>query len=164
MVRSLLGRMLDANHREMYSTEGDPVTVWKMLKERYPGKDKQHIWFLRSELSNVQCQGEEMSDHISKLQKLLTQPLSAGCTPYEDDENTFLFLITRPMEYHPFRTSITNAESLTFEEVSSRLILAHEKLAGDKAAYRRGGIAFNAANGKPSEGAHNHVVRWRVLE
>jgi hypothetical protein len=34
MVRGLLRRMLDANHREMYSTERDPVTVWKMLKER----------------------------------------------------------------------------------------------------------------------------------
>ena len=40
-VRGLLGRMLNANHREMYSTERDPATVWKMLKERYQGKDKQ---------------------------------------------------------------------------------------------------------------------------
>ena len=31
-VRGLLGQLLDANHRDMYSTEGDPVTVWKMLK------------------------------------------------------------------------------------------------------------------------------------
>jgi len=33
-VRGLLGRMLDANHRGMYSTERDPATVWMMLKER----------------------------------------------------------------------------------------------------------------------------------
>ena len=31
-VRGLLGWMLDANHREMYWTEWDPVTVWKILK------------------------------------------------------------------------------------------------------------------------------------
>jgi len=125
--------MLDANHREMYSTERDPVTVWKMLNERYQGKGKQRIWFLRSELSKVQYQGEDMSDFISKLQKPLNQLLSAGCTAYEDDDKIFLWLNTLPMEYHPFRTSITNAESLTFEEVSSRLILEHEKLAGGKA-------------------------------
>jgi hypothetical protein len=146
--------MLDANHREMYSTERDPVTVWKMLKERYQGKDKQRIWFLRSELSKVQYQGEDMSDFISKLQKLLNQLLSAGCAAYEDDDKIFLLLNTLPMEYHPFRTSITNAESLTFEEVSSRLILEHEKLAGGKAASRRG-VAFYAENGKPSKGTHN---------
>jgi len=133
-VRGLLGRMLDANHREMYSTERDPVTVWKMLKERYQGKDKQRIWFLRSELPKVQYQGEDMSDFISKLQKLLNQLLSAGCTAYEDDEKILLLLNTLPMEYHPFRTSITNAESLYFKEVLSRLILVHEKLAEGKAA------------------------------
>jgi len=154
-VRGLLGRMLDANHREMYSTERDPVTVWKMLKEWYQGKDKQRIWFLRSELSKVQYQGEDMSDFISKLQKLLNQLLSAGCPAYEDDDKIFLLLNTLPMEYHPFRTSITNAESLTFEEVSSRLIVEHEKLAGGKAGSRRGGVAFYAENGKPSKRAHN---------
>jgi hypothetical protein len=125
-VHGLLGRMLDGNHREMYSTEHDLVTVWKMLKEQYQGKDKQRIWFLRSELSKVQFQGEDMSDFISKLQKLLNQLLSAGCTAYEDDDKIFLLLNTLPMEYQPFRTSITNTESLTFEEVSSRLILVHE--------------------------------------
>jgi hypothetical protein len=31
-VRGLLGRMLDASHRDMYYTERDPATVWKMLK------------------------------------------------------------------------------------------------------------------------------------
>jgi hypothetical protein len=138
----------------MYSTERNPVTVWQMLKERYQGKDKQRIWFLRSELSKVQYQGEDMSDFISKLQKLLNQLLSAGCTAYEDDDKIFLLLNTLPMEYHPFRTSITKAESLTFEEVSSRLILDHEKLAGGKAASRRG-VAFYAENGKPSKVAHN---------
>jgi hypothetical protein len=96
-----------------------------------------------------------MSDFISKLQKLLNQLLSAGCTAYEDDDKIFLLLNTLPMEYHPFRTSITNAESLTFEEVSSRLILEHEKLAGGKGASRRGGVAFYAENGKPSKVAHN---------
>jgi len=153
-IRGLLGRMLDANHREMYSTERDPVTVWKMLKERYQGKDKQRIWFLRSELSKVQYQGEDMSDFISKLHKLLNQLLSAGCTAYEDDDKIFLLLNTLPMEYHPFRTSITNAESLTFEEVSSRLILEHEKLAGGKVASRRG-VAFYTENGKPLKVVHN---------
>jgi len=141
--------------QEMYSTERDTATVWKMLKERYQGKDKQRIWFLRSELSKVQYQGEDMSDFISKLQKLLNQLLSAGCTAYEDDDKIFLLLNTLPMEYHPFRTSITNAESLTFKEVSSRLILEHEKLAGGKAASRRGGVAFYAENGKPSKATHN---------
>jgi len=108
-VRGLLGRMLDANRIEILSTERDPVTVWKMLKERYQGKDKQRIWFLRSELSQVQYQGEDMSDFISKLQKLLNQLLCAGCTAYEDDDKIFLLLNTMPMEYHPFRTSINNA-------------------------------------------------------
>jgi len=153
-VRGLLGRMLDANHREMYSTERDPVTVWKMLKERYQGKDKQRIWFLRSTLSKVQYQREDMSEFISKLQKLLNQLLSDWCTAYEDDDKIFLLLNTLPMEYHPFRTSITNAESLTFEEVSSRLILEHEKLAGGKVASRRR-VAFYAENGKPSKVVHN---------
>jgi len=146
--------MLDANYREMYSTERDPVTVWKMLKERYQGKDKQRIWFLRSELSKVQYQGEDMSDFISKLQMLLNQLPSAGCTAYEDDDKIFLLLNALPMEYHPFRTSISNAESLTFKEVFSTLILEHEKLAGGKAASRRG-VAFYAENGKPSKVAHN---------
>jgi hypothetical protein len=45
--------MLDANHREMYSTERDLVTRSKMLKGRNQGKDKQRIWFLRSELAKV---------------------------------------------------------------------------------------------------------------
>jgi len=153
-VRGLLGRMLDAIHREMYSTERDPVTVWKMLKERYQGKDKQQIWFLRSELSKVQYQGQDMSDCISKLQKLLNQLLSPGCTAHEDDDKIFFLLNTLPMEYHPFRMSITNAESLTFEEVSSRLILEHEKLTGGKAASRKG-VAFYPENGKPSKVAHN---------
>jgi hypothetical protein len=139
----------------MYSTERDPTTVWKILKERYQVKDKQRIWFLRSELSKVQYQGEDMSDSISKLQKLLNQLLSARCTAYEDDDKIFLLLNTLPMEYQPFRTSITNTESLTFKEVSSGLILEHEKLAGGKAGSRRGGVAFYAENGKPSKGAHN---------
>ena len=153
-VGGLPGGMLDANHQEMYSTERDPATVWKMLKERYQGKDKQRIWFLRSELSKVQYQWEDMSEFISKLQNLLNQLLSAGYAAYEDDEKIFLLLNTLPMEYQPFRTSITNAESLTFEKVSSRLILEYEKLAGRKAASRRG-VAFFAANGKPSKWAHN---------
>jgi len=95
-----------------------------------------------------------MSDFISKLQKLLNQLLSAGCTAYEDDDNIFLLLNTLPMEYHPFRTSITNAESLTFEEVSSRLILEHEMLAGGKAASRRG-VALYAENVKPTKVSYN---------
>jgi hypothetical protein len=33
-VHGLLRGMLDANHREMYSTKRDPLTVWKMVKER----------------------------------------------------------------------------------------------------------------------------------
>jgi hypothetical protein len=126
-----------------------------MLKERYQGHDTQRIGFLRSELSMVQYQGEDMSDFISKLQKLHYQLLSAGCTAYEDDDKIFLFLNTLPMEYHPFRMSITNTESLSFEEVSSRLILEHDKLGGGKAASRGGGVAFYAENGKPSKVAHN---------
>jgi len=116
-VRGLLGPMLDANHREMSSTERNPVTVWKMQKEWYKGKDKQQIWFLSSELSKVLYKGEDMSDFISKLQKLLNQLLSAGCTAYEDDDKIFILVNPLPMEYHPFRTSSTNAESQTFEEV-----------------------------------------------
>jgi len=139
----------------MYSTERDRATVWKMLKEQFQGKDKQRIWFLRSELFKVQYQGEDMSDFISKLQKLLNQLLSAGCTAYENDDKIFLLLNTLPMEYHPFRTSITNAESLTFEEVSSRLIPEHENLAGGKVASRRGGVAFYAENGKPMKVSYN---------
>jgi hypothetical protein len=63
--------MLDANHTEIYSTGRDLVTVLKMLKERYQGKAKQRIWFLRSELSKVQYQVEALSDFISKLQQLI---------------------------------------------------------------------------------------------
>jgi len=154
LLTVLLGQMLDANHEEMFSTERDPATVWTMLKERYQGKDKQRIWVLRSELSKVQYQGQDMSDFISKLQKVLNQLLSAGCTAYEDDDKIFLLLNTLPMEYHPFRTSITNAESLTIEEVSSRLILEHEKLAGGKAASRRR-VAFYTENVMSLKWAHN---------
>jgi len=157
-VRGCLGRILDGNAREMYSTGRDPVTVWKMLKERYQGKDKQRIWFLRSRLPKVQYQGGNMSDFIAKLQKLLKQLLCAGCTANEDDDKIFLLLNTLPMEYHPFRTSNTNAESLTFEEVLSRLILEHDKLPGRKAGSRGGGVSFNAENGKPSTTTHN---QWR---
>jgi hypothetical protein len=150
--------MLDTNHREMYSTVCDPATVWKMLKERYQGKDKQGIWFLRSERSQVQYQGEDMSDFISKLKKLINQLLSAGCTAYEDDDKNVLLLNTLPMEYHPVRTRVTKAESLTFEEVSSRLIPEHQKLAGGKAPCRRG-VAFYADDGKPSKVAPNQRHR-----
>jgi len=153
-VRGLLGRMLDANHREMYPAEHDPATMWKRLQVRSQGKNKQRIWFRRSELSKVQYEGEDMSDFISKLQKLLNQLLRAGCTAYEDDDKISLLLNTLPMEYHPCRTSIGNTESLTFEEVSSRLILEREKLAGRKAMSRRG-VTFYAENGKPSKEVHN---------
>jgi len=102
-----------------------------------------------------------MSDFISILHELLNQLLSAGCTAYEDDDKIFLLLNTLPMEYHPFRTSITNAESLTFEEVLSRLILEHEKLARGKEGSRRGGVPFYAENGKPSKVAHNQRRRNR---
>jgi hypothetical protein len=95
-----------------------------------------------------------MSNFISKLQKLLNQLLSAGCTSYEDDDKIFLLLNTLPMEHHPFRTWITNAGSLTFEMVSSRVILEHEKLAGGKEASWRGVVVY-AENGKPSMVAHN---------
>jgi len=154
-VIGLLGRMLDANRREMYSTQCDSAMLWKMLMEHYQGKDKQRIWFLRSELSKVQYQGEDMSDFIPKLQKLLHQLLSAGCTAYEYDDKIFLLVNTWPSEFHHFRTSIPDSESLTFEEVSSRLILKHEMLAGGKAGSKRGGVAFYAENGKPSKGTHN---------
>jgi hypothetical protein len=129
-VRGRLTQMLDGNTREIYSTERDPATVWKMLKERYKGMEKQPIWFLRSELSKVQYQLEDMSDYISKLLKLLNQLLSDGCTAYEDDDKIFLLPNTLPLEYHPVRTSITNAESLTFEDVLSKLILENETLLG----------------------------------
>ena len=59
------------------------------------------------------------------------------------------------MEYHPIRTSITNAESLTVEEVSSRLIVEHKKLATGKAGSGRGGVAFYAENWKALKGVHN---------
>jgi hypothetical protein len=62
--------------------------------------------------------------------KFLNQLLSVGCTAYEDNDKIFLLINTLPMEYHPFRTTITDAESLTFKEVCSRLILEHEKLVG----------------------------------
>ena len=78
------------------------ATRWKMLKKWYQGKHKQRIWFLRSNLSKVQYQGDNMSDFISKLQKLLIELLSACCTAYEDDDKIFLLLNTLPMEYHPF--------------------------------------------------------------
>jgi hypothetical protein len=95
-----------------------------------------------------------MSDFLSKLQKLLNQLVSAGCTAYEDNDKIFLLLNTLPMEYHPFRSSISDAESLTFEEVSSKLILDHEMLAGAKADSRRG-VAFYLGNWKTSKMAHN---------
>jgi len=45
-VRGLLGRLLDSDHRELYSTERDPHKVWKKLKDRYAGKDQARIWYL----------------------------------------------------------------------------------------------------------------------
>ena len=124
--------MLNANYRDMSSTERDTVTVWKMFEERNQGEDKQWICLLSSELSNVQYHGEDMSDFIWKWQKLFKQLVSAGCTSDEDDDTIFLLLNTLPMEYHSFRTSRTDAECLTFESISSRLILEHEKIAGGK--------------------------------
>jgi hypothetical protein len=89
------------------------------------------------------------------LQKLLNQFLSAGCTAYEEDDKIFLLLNTLPMEYHPVRMSITNTESLNFEEVYSRLILEQQKIAGGMAACWRGLVAFYAENEKPEMVAHN---------
>jgi len=66
-----------------------------------------------------------MSDFISKLHTLLIQLLSAGCTSYEDNDKIFHLLNTLPMDCHPFRISMANTKSLTFEEVSSRLILMY---------------------------------------
>jgi hypothetical protein len=96
-----------------------------------------------------------MSDIISKLLKLLIQLLSAGCTAYEDDNMIFLFLNTIPIEYHPVGTCINNAESLTYKEVSSRLILEHEKIGGGKAASSRRGVVVYAENEKHSKVVHN---------
>jgi hypothetical protein len=51
--------------------------------------------------------------------------------------------------------SLTNAECPTFKVVSSRLILEPEKIAGGKAASRRGGVAFYADNGKSGKVTYN---------
>jgi hypothetical protein len=58
------------------------------------------------------------------------------------------------MEYHPFRTTITNADSLTFEQVSPRQILEHKKLVERKAAFKKG-VGLYAEIGKPSKVADN---------
>jgi hypothetical protein len=97
-----------------------------------------------------------MSDFITKLHKLLNQLLSTGCPAYEDDDKIVLLLNTLPIEYHPLTTSITNAESLRFEEVSYTLIQEYEKLTGGKTASRRRGVPVYAENGKPPKVAHNH--------
>jgi hypothetical protein len=138
----------------MYQTKRRPVTVWKMLQERYQGKDKQRIRFLRSELSYMQFQGEDMANYKSKLQKLFDELFSAGCTASEEDDKIFLLLNTVPIEYHPFGTSITNAVSLTFKEGSSWLILECENLAQVKASSSNG-VAFDAENRKPLKVVHN---------
>jgi hypothetical protein len=83
------------------------------------------------------------------LQKLLNQHLSAGCTAYDDIDKIFLLLNNLATDYHPFRTSITNPESLAIKEVSTRLILEHEKLARGKVGSWTGRVAFYAENGKP---------------
>jgi hypothetical protein len=59
---SLLRRKLNANHTEMYSTWRYPVTVWKMHKERYQGKDKQRIWFF-----GVHCPRHHMNGMICQI-------------------------------------------------------------------------------------------------
>lgn len=125
-----------------------------MLQEPYQGKDKKRIWLLRSELSKLHFQREDMAEYKSKLQKLFDQFLSAGCTASEDDDKIFLLLHTLPFEYHSFRTSITNAVSLTFKEGSSWLILEREKLAQVKDASSNE-VAFYAENRKPLQVVHN---------
>jgi hypothetical protein len=139
----------------MYSTEWDLMTVCERLKERYEGKDTQQIRFLRNDLSKVRSQAEDMSYLTSKLQILLNQLLSAGCPAYDDNDKIFPLLNSLPMEYHLFRKSIIKAESLTIEEVSSRLIRDPEMLGVGMGTSRRGGVAFYAENGKSSKGAYS---------
>jgi len=132
-ARGLLGRLMDSNHRELYATERDPHMVWTKLESRYSGKDQARIWYLRGELSEVRYNNEPMVDYIAKLEKLFNQLAGAGEKQSEKDK-LYVLLANLPIQYHPFRTAITNSpnfENIKYDDTCDRLILEHQQLIGD---------------------------------
>ena len=131
-AQGLLGRLLDSNHRELYATERDPPKLWAKHESRYAGKDQARIWYLRSELANIQFEGEPMVDYISKLERLFNQLAGAGEIQKEKDK-IYALLSHLPTEYHPFFTLISNNPNfadISYDHVCDRLILEHQQLTG----------------------------------
>jgi len=127
-----MGRLLDSNHGELYATERDPHKLWTKRESGYARKDQAHIWYLRSELANTQCEGEPMVDYISKLERLFNQLARAGEIQKEKDK-IYALLSNLPTEYHPFRTLISNNPhfaDITYDHVCDRLILEHQQVTG----------------------------------
>jgi len=131
-ARGLLGRLLDINHQELYAMERDPRKLWAKLESRYAGKDQARIWYLRTELSNVQFEDQAMVDYIAKLEKLFNLLAGAGEQQSEKDK-IYILLSNLPIESHPFRTSISNNadfDDISYDHVCDRLILEYQQLSG----------------------------------
>ena len=132
-ARGLMGRLLDSNHRELYTTERDLAKLWNKQESRYAGKDEARIWYLCGELSLVQYKDEPMVDYIGNLEKLFNQRTSAGEKLTEKDK-LYVLLSHLSLQYHPFHTAISNSpnfEDLTYDNVCDRLILQHQQLICD---------------------------------
>jgi len=161
-ARGLLGRLLDSNHRELYATERDPRKLWAKLASRYAGKDQARIWYLRTELSNVQFEDEAMVDYIAKLEKLFNLVAGAG-EQQSEKAKIYILLSNLPIEYHPFRTSISNNsdfDDISYNHVCDRLILEYQQLSGvpthNLANSTQGTNAFFS-----TQGVHSRSLRGR---
>ena len=146
-ARGLLGRLLDSNHRELYATERDPAKLWTKLEKRYAGKDQARIWYLRSELSNIQYEGEPIIDYTAKLEKLFNLLGGAGEQQSEKDK-IYMLLSNLPSEYHPFRTSISNDPTFNdifYDNVCDRLNLEYQQLNGGSRSESSTGSASTSA-------------------
>jgi len=131
-ARCLLGRLLDSNHRELYPKERDPRKLWAKLESRYAGKDQARIWYLRTELSNIPFEDEAMVDNIAKLEKLFNR-LAGAAEQQSEKDKIYILLSNLPIEYHPFRTSISNNsdfDDISYDHVCDRLNLEYQQLSG----------------------------------
>jgi len=158
-ARGLLGRLMDSNHRELYATERDASKLWTKLESRYAGKDQARIWYLRGELSQIRYDNEPMVDYIAKLEKLFHQLAGAGETQSEKDK-LYVLLSNLPIQYHPFRTSISNSpdfKDLKYDDVCDRLILEHQQLIGETgkpsgSSGQTNGAFLSSRNGQARRG------------
>jgi len=109
-AQGLLGRLMDSNHRELYATERHPSKLLTKLEVRYAGRDQAHIWYLHGELSKIRYDNETMVDSIAKPVALFNQLANAGEKQQEKDK-LYLLLANHPIQYHPFRTAISNSHN-----------------------------------------------------